>query len=455
MLESFYIDGFKGLRNFKLDLKPNLNVLVGSNGSGKTSILGGLEFVSHIAQGEVGQIPNKFGVKKPDELFHTDAIDKQIHLIIQGTNMTDCRNILSKEIQNGPGLGEVSMNSMTHGMLGENQVENQSDRFVTLNSKYRYECKIKHDNQGQLPLYIDFQSLRMDFNFVVNEEDFQDYFEIAFEHGKLITDKNDLDAIGKYITPDAMLIIDDFGRRPDKFTKVSFLENLTTYLYPVNNIISDLSFGKAYDIYPSSVKQGNNQHPKLVVEFDGAGLTDILMKLKTANSEKYEEVLYYMKKLSSDIVDIDVVYNDFEKRNEIFMKLLSSNASDKITKLSMNSISDGALKWFSLLVAVLLMDSPIVIDEPENFLSPEMQERLILLIREELEINGQLGILTTHSESVVNTLKPDEIILVHVHNRLTCADRVIQPDKLQEHMNLTGFGLGWIYQTGTLDDYCY
>ena len=137
------------------------------------------------------------------------------------------------------------------------------------------------------------------------------------------------------------------------------------------------------------------------------------------------------------------------------MKQLTSDSPKIVTTLPINSISDGALKWFSLATVILLSDQPIIIDEPENFLHPEMQERLIQLIRDEAEFNEQIGILTTHSESVLNTLDPNEIILVHLCNQTTRANRVSQPEKLQEEMDRTGFSLGWIYQTGALDDYCY
>ena len=455
MLTSFYIDGFKGLKNLKLKFKPKLNVLVGPNGSGKSSILGGLELLSHIVQSEVAQITHKIGVKNPNELFHADAINKEIHMIIQGINETDCRNILYNNNQNGTEL-EKSINQVsTSSTIEQNLVEKRFDEFVTVNTNYQYECKINFDAQTQLPLYFSFQSIRMDLNFKIKDEVFQSHFGFTYDDEFHITELNNMDAIGKYITQNAMLIKDDFSRQPNIFIKESFLMYLRNYLYPVNNIINDLSFGKAYDIYPNSIKNDNIQHTKMNIEYDGRGLSDFLMNLKKANIKKFEEVIFYMKKLSNNIVDFDVKYNEYEQRNEIFMKQLTSDSPKIVTTLPINSISDGALKWLSLATVVLLSDQPIIIDEPENFLHPDMQERLIQLIRDEAEFNEQIGILTTHSESILNILNPSEILLVHLYNQTTRVDRVIQPEKLQEHMDLTGFNLGWIYQTGTLDDYCY
>ena len=455
MLKSFYINGFKGLKNLKLELNPHLNVLIGPNGSGKTSILGGLEFLSYIVQGELAQIPHKFGVNEPDELFHVDAIDKEIHIIIQGTNNTVCRNIQCNKIQSGSDTNDLVIHKVTPSTNTQNFAKKRFDEFISLQTNYKYECKVKFDARAQLPLFFSFQSIQMDFNFKVKEDIFRNHFEYKYDHGIYVKGTNDLKAIGKYIEPDVILIDKDFDRQSKKFIQESFLMYLKNFLYPINNIVDDLSFGKAYDIYPNSIKNDNKQQVKLKLEYDGGGLADLLMELKTVNPEKYKEVVFFMKKLSRDIVDFDVNYNDYEKRNEIFMKQLTSDSKDNITSLPLNSISDGTLKWISSVVITLLTDRPIVIDEPENFLHPEMQERLINLIREEVESNGQIGILTTHSESVLNSLNPSEVILVHLCDRKIRADRVAQPEKLQEHMNQTGFGLGWIYQTGTLDDYCF
>ena len=455
MLKSFYINGFRGLKDLKLELKPNLNVLVGPNGSGKSSILGGLELLSYIVQGELTQIRHKFGINKPDELFHVDAIDKEIHIKVQGTNKTDCRNILCNRNQSEPDNNDSVDDGITPSTIAKNFTEKQLDGFVSLQTNYEYECKINFDTQTQLPLFFSFQSVCMDFSFKIKEETYRNYFEYKYDRGILIKGKNDIEAIGKYIVPNVTFIDKDFDQQSDKFISESFVKYLKNFLYPVNNIVEDLSFGKAYDINPNSIKNDNKQHIKLNLEYDGSGLADLLMDLKTVNLEKYKEVVFFMKKLSRDIVDFDVNYNDYENRNEIFMKQLTTSSKDNVTTLPLNSISDGTLKWISSTVVAMLTDRPIVIEEPENFLHPEMQERLINLIREEVETNGQIGILTTHSESILNSLNPSEVILVHLCNRITRANRVVQPEKLQKHMNQTGFSLGWIYQTGTLDDYCY
>lgn len=53
MITSIEIDGFKSLRNFKMEFRKGLNVLAGPNGSGKTNILQALEFLNYLTKGSV------------------------------------------------------------------------------------------------------------------------------------------------------------------------------------------------------------------------------------------------------------------------------------------------------------------------------------------------------------------------------------------------------------------
>ena len=85
--------------------------------------------MSHIVQDEVAQITQKIGIKNPNELFHTDAIDKQIHMIIQGNNKTDCWNIYSNKIQSQTNLEESLSKLSTPITTEQNSVGKEFDDF--------------------------------------------------------------------------------------------------------------------------------------------------------------------------------------------------------------------------------------------------------------------------------------------------------------------------------------
>lgn len=65
MITSIEIDGFKSLRNFKMEFRKGLNVLAGPNGSGKTNILQALEFLRLLladkAKSAIEEAVDRFG----------------------------------------------------------------------------------------------------------------------------------------------------------------------------------------------------------------------------------------------------------------------------------------------------------------------------------------------------------------------------------------------------------
>ena len=54
------IDGFKGLKNFKLSFPTKLSIIIGPNGSGKTSLIEALELLRDILEYRKGRLSNPF-----------------------------------------------------------------------------------------------------------------------------------------------------------------------------------------------------------------------------------------------------------------------------------------------------------------------------------------------------------------------------------------------------------
>lgn len=77
-------------------------------------------------------------------------------------------------------------------------------------------------------------------------------------------------------------------------------------------------------------------------------------------------------------------------------------------------LSDGTLKWLTLVTAVLTSDNIFCIEEPENYLHPWMQAEMCMLMREHLEAKKESAfiLMTTHSETLLNAARPEEVIVV-------------------------------------------
>ena len=97
-----------------------------------------------------------------------------------------------------------------------------------------------------------------------------------------------------------------------------------------------------------------------------------------------------------------------------------SRNNDTRESIPIQLISDGYLKWFSFVTALSLTDNNIIIDEPENFIDTTIQSEFPEYLRDEIENKGLSCFLTTHSETLVNYLKPDvtpQLVLHRTTNR--------------------------------------
>ncbi len=114
-------------------------------------------------------------------------------------------------------------------------------------------------------------------------------------------------------------------------------------------------------------------------------------------------------------------------------------------------MSDGTLNIIALLTALYQTDKPqfLCIEEPENGLNPKVIHDLVELMRNRAKQTGQYIWLSTHSETLVSVLKPEELILV---DKVDGCTRIKQFQDMNLHglsldkawlSNVLGGGLPW------------
>ena len=86
-----------------------------------------------------------------------------------------------------------------------------------------------------------------------------------------------------------------------------------------------------------------------------------------------------------------------------------------------NLISDGTYNILCLLTAIYQTDEPqfLCIEEPENGLNPYVIKELVKFFREQCKEKGHYIWLNTHSQTLVNQLQPEEIIIINKENGVT------------------------------------
>lgn len=143
-----------------------------------------------------------------------------------------------------------------------------------------------------------------------------------------------------------------------------------------------------------------------------------LLKNISNNKDVYEEFKYWLKTLADidDIILFETDSNKISKKNTSVehpqvLKFILFNQKKRI--FPPKSLSMGTNMILGLLVALFSFrskDGSLAIEEPESYLHPKAIIDLIKLIRKFSEEKTIL--ISTHSPVVLNSLKPNEVVLL-------------------------------------------
>ncbi len=82
-----------------------------------------------------------------------------------------------------------------------------------------------------------------------------------------------------------------------------------------------------------------------------------------------------------------------------------------------------------------------------------MQHEFASIVRAACEqYPERFAIITTHSETLLNAMKPHEIVIVSMDEGKTVARRILDPKIISREIDKTGFGLGYYYISEALSD---
>ena len=138
------------------------------------------------------------------------------------------------------------------------------------------------------------------------------------------------------------------------------------------------------------------------------------------------------------------------KRRRMVVLFLNSRIILSKILLSRRFVSDGTIKMFAYLV---LLNDPVkhpllCVEEPENYLHPELLPELAEEFREYADKGGQVFI-STHSPDFVNALQPDELFWLQKSNGATTI-RKASEDATIKALYANGDKLGWLWREGYL-----
>lgn len=447
MLRRVSVTGFKSLNNFEMDISPGLNVLIGTNGSGKTNIIRFFEFVSNLSTHSLAEAISKSGgagdifTRESDqEIIFTNTIS----LALTGNGFS--RDTFARN------HGDSSGPFVFYHIASEIEFSGLEDVLHFNNQEVRLAVYKKRPRKDVDPSKA--------YNVRISMSRASGVVIDAGVSTQNAQSRRVLTSVKPYIT-----LIKAAASAGD-----NFIGSILSRFLPVFMLLDDdVSLGQVYNVLPSKVREPEDIARPPVINHDGSGLAATLYRLKKSALETksylvprntrgfrfppdtFERVKANFLLVNDYFSDIDVKSDNYDNRLKVYAKLKASDGNDDVV-LPLNVLSDGTIKWLAIVTAIETNKSYFAIEEPENFLHPAMQKEFVEIVRSVYgHDEDRFAIVTTHSETLLNTLKPEEVVTVTMNRGSTSARRFSNVKRIRDEINRTGFGLGYYYVGGSFE----
>ena len=458
MITRIEVNGFKTLSNFSLDFKPGLNILIGPIGAGKTNLVSFFEFLAQLVESEASEATSRVGgagaiFRRLGEDNYEDKIEVHVFGCFRTPNT-----------RHSPRQSKATSQDNFSRAASRFTLLFPATRDAVLFSKQL--LKVSSSNHFMSRETPDYWSKAWQLEIsasisddgspraTVNKFDAQ-YFDIP-------TSKNTRDDIKQLESFISSMLSNN----------VSLVSPLPRVSYTLYLVGIDLSAGRVYNIVPSRIKVPEDSAKPPGIDRDGSGLAATLYALQRSKADAaVSHWLYYaaprrpkqfspktldhlrslIRIVNSSIEDVSVSNDAFDNQLRVRFNI---HSGDYQAPVPLALMSDGTLKWIALMTAALTTQSVFSIEEPENYLHPHMQGQLVVILRQILfrDDEYRMTLMTTHSETLLNQCRPQELIIIGLTNGCTTAIRPQNSEEVAEEIRQTGFGLGYFYVTNALHD---
>lgn len=413
MITKIEVDGFKSLNDFKITFKKGLNVLIGPNGAGKSNICQAVGLLSSIAEGDI-----------TDFILSVGGIKSAFTL----------RNDIDKEV------GGQEIKILCEGFCEAGW------RKETFDLRYQYDLKLNYED-----------------GIKINYEDVRIYRKVppSNQYKLILIIKRVEGNKFKFVVRDKGLIGPTFvellkGDNPEKTSRTktqtmildfsdspSLLTSFGPLFYVCHVVKKDMSSSKVWNIDPHIAKRSSDVIEPSAMAADGRFLANAIHVMEEKRKEDFEELNILLKRIVPSLERL--------KPNVLKEELSRSFTATDINDIEFpaNCLSDGTIKLAALLTGIFgHKSSTAIIEEPENYLHPWACQTLIEYFRD--FFSDHICVITTHSETILNCVNPEEIVIVSNVEGKTKSKRISDEKDLMKAIRLSGFGCGYHYFAGSL-----
>ena len=464
MLTHVHVDGFRSLRDFGMEIRPGLNILIGPNGSGKSNIISFFQFLSRLMR----------------------------------TNLSDAVSLTGGAGAFFQKVGGASnfRNEVKVDVRGQTFVHDRDIAPEDFCLRYRYEFAVLASERFDSIVFarqkVSLRSITTtedapppsDPDLIANEDNWELVIESCAEPSsvEVTTLKESWSfpelrtASGRRSRRFTKAELDDFLKReygPEGAQSSSIVRAPFYGLMAINYIASDLLGGETLNITPGKIKEPEDSAREPGIRTDGSGLAATLWHMRNEpyrggifgnryrshtttffrrrrwSPEVYDQLQALIRLVNPQIESIDVAPEPFDNLLKVKVRMVGE---EDVVDLPLAAMSDGTIKWASLITAVLTSEAIFAIEEPENFLHPLMLLEILQLMRATTARKSNFVIMTTHSETLLNATNPHEVIVVSMKGGITRGHRPQNSERLEQEIRETGFGLGHYYLAGDLTD---
>lgn len=396
MIKRIKVNGYKSLESFSLVIKPGLNVLIGPNGAGKTNICQAFSLIGSLVSGNLEDF-----------------------IASQGGS----RNLLRKKSSDGSREISISCNGSASG---------KESSKVSVEVDYSYSVTICISEGNGLTITKENLSLLRDEEKIFDAKRSGDKCKVQ------IYNKDKIGPIRiKQLTEFDEAIDFKIGCNTE-----SIFELLSIMLFVAHVVRTDLTRSRILNIDPKMARKEDDIGSTMRLRHDGRHLPNTLSFLKK-DQKKFANIESILNNIlrSTYIIEPSTTNDGFGRtlmlRDELGVKY------------GADVLSDGTIKAIALATALIYTNyGLLILEEPENYLHPWACEVLIEEIRNLAQDNSYL--ITTHSETILNKIKPGEIIVCEFKDGKTNANRLKNAASISKLIENTGFGCGYHYGTGGL-----
>ena len=394
-IERLKIKNFKALQNVEMRNIPNFCVIVGANGTGKSTLFNVFAFLNEALKSNVHMALIKQGGSKGfSEVKSRQAPeDENIEIEIQ---------YRSEEITTDKGHAPL-ITYILH--IGQHD-----DKAIVAKEILKY----RRGKKGQ-PL--EFLNFERGTGFAVTNESLKD-----------LTKSDQLAKENQTLKADNILAIKGLAQF-EKFPAVVSLGDLIE-----NWHLSDIHIDKAR----GEQEAGLDEH----LSREGENLSLVIDYLYKHHRETLNKIIEAIKHRVPGIVDVKT---EIIKTGQVLLNIKDKSFNEPFL---VRYVSDGTIKMLAYLV--LLYDPAphplLCVEEPENQLYPQLLEELAEEFRTYSDKNNQVFI-STHSPDFLNAVGLDDVFMLVKKDGYTSIKRAKDDPQLKVYMD-NGDKMGSLWKEG-------